>query len=403
MGMSSTKPADLPEPAPYGSRRSSQALAINVEATAQYAMYQQQGQYAPAPMSAPLALQAQTSYGSVHPMNLQPESATGMKRVESQPLPGARAQAGQYQMMNYFRVPYNTTSQCTEAERQRIRAQVASRRVSMQDASVMQPWVPAPIPQMLVAYPPNGQPRPLQQYHQVQMQQPQPMQQQQQQQQQQTPMQAQQPQILGWESPNSTTPATHYAPQIQQRSNSMGSGPVMTSAYAPLGNVHPPANSFHPNNNPHSHMQSAPVPHKVHPPPHPGSIASGSGSAGSIQQQPRPMARLPSGTPGGRQSRKTAAPGSAKPKPPKTPGKKKNMPVSGIQEHNQLWFANYTNEDGQALLKGVAPSGSQSKRKREATAALLSAPMVQTASGSDISGDEDSRSKRSRSSASSSG
>lgn len=280
----------------------------------------------------------------------------------------------------------------------------------MEEASVMQPYIPTPEAQLLFAHHPNDPRLAPHQFQQLQIQQQQQQQlqlqmqaqqrQQHQQQQQQMPMQVQRPQYMGWEPPTTTTSATtQYAP-IQQRSNSMGSGPAMTNAYAPLGNVHPPTNSFHPNSNPNSRTQSAPVPHKVHPPPHPGSIASGSGSGS--QQQQRPIAGLPSGSPAGRQSRKVTTPGSAKTKTPKTPGRKKNMPVSGIEEHGDNFWANFTERDAQTLLKGVAPSGSQSKRKREAAAASLSVPMAQASSGSDIDGDEDSRSKRSRSSASSS-
>lgn len=68
-------------------------------------------------------------------------------------------------------------------------------------------------------------------------------------------------------------------------------------------------------------------------------------------------------------------------------------------------FVNYTPLDGQALLAGVAPSGSQSKRKRErdesGITSLVSPTMAATGSGDSGSGDE-SRSKRSRSSAASS-
>ena len=395
MGMSSTKPADLTSPPIIDARRVSHTYGINVEGITHYAMYQQQGQYGMAPSSAPYALQSQPDIGSVQPMSLQPGSAAyAMNRVGSQPLPGARGQFG-VQPINTYQRSRNTSSQYSEAERQHNQPRVAPRKVSMEEASVMQPWVPIPIPEVLVAYPSNGQQRGPQQYQQPQQQQQQF--QMQQQQQQPMPTQIEEPQYLGWESPNTVTPATRYAPPIQ-RNLSMGSGPVMTNAYAPL-NIHPPANSFHPNPNPSSRMQSAPAPHRVHPPPHPGSIASGSGS-GYTQQQ-RPMAPLPTGKTPGRQSRKVTA-GPSKPKTPKTPGRKKNMPEAGIQEHEGTFFANFTPEDGQTLLKGVAPSGSQSKRKREANASLIPVPMAQTSSGSDISGDEDSRSKRSRSNASSS-
>lgn len=387
LGMSSCKPAPLPSP-PIN-RRSSHSLGVDVGAASQYGAYQQQGHYPAAPLSAPYALPSQAGYTSVQPKYIQGESAIGMKRVGTYPQPNTRITSGHH--MNFYQSNNSSANTCSPAERQRIRAEVAANRVPMEHASVMQPYIPPTDPSHMAAV--NGQYQALQ----VQQQQQPPRQVVYQPQQQQQQQQHRSVQIMGWQPSNSLTPPSHYPAQFQGQNQSqgpLGSASMMTNA--PLNNVHPPATSFHPNH-PMSRVSSASIPgpqHRVHPPPHSGL---------PVHQQQRPIASMPSGTPAGRQARK-ASTTAAKAKPRPSPGgRKKNMPVSGIQEHGGIFFANYTPNDGQTLLKGVAPSGSQAKRKREEASAalLLSIPMGQVSSGSDISGDEDSASKRSRSSVSS--
>lgn len=372
MGMSSSRPADPP----MSRRPMTQPLGIDVHAASQY-VPQHQGTFPLTPQSAPFS--SATIQQAPFPNHAQ-SSAINMKRVGSQPLPGAKAQAGQ--PVNYYHPHLYSTHTMSESERQRIRAEVASKRVGMAEASVMQPYVP-PVQQqhgqMVSPYLADGQ---FLQHQQQLLQQQQGMA---------VPIHPSHGDqiIMGWDSPLAPAPPP-LAPHLQAHGSA---GPVLTNA--PLATVQHPASGFYPNSHPRS--TSASVPHRVHPPPHPGP------SQQQLQQQQaqRPIARMPSGTPKARARTASTAP---KTKPRASPGRKKGMPAAGIETWGGFTFANYTPEDGAGLLKGVAPSGSQSKRKREASAALLSVPMANQASGSDISADadDDARSKRSRSSGSSS-
>lgn len=265
-----------------------------------------------------------------------------MARGASQPIPGASANRRHVTAP----VPPTTSSgkvpahllraqaivQMQEAkeeeQRQELRRQAASRRVGMAEASVMQPTTP----------PPTAHSRLPQ--HQKQQQQ----------------------QIMGWEGPSHPT----------------GTFPVLTTA--PLVTVHPPAATYYAN------PAASSSTHRVHPPPHPGNNLT----------QARPMARLPSGSPGKR--RQVSAPTQSSPsngaKPAKRSpsggaGRKKAPASGGAFSWGETTFINFTSEDAEKLLTGVAPSGSQSKRRRD----------EETGEGGSVEnmGEEMDRSKRSRS------
>jgi len=213
-----------------------------------------------------------------------------------------------------------------EAHRQEMRRLSASRRVNMQQASVMQP---------------QWQQQQQQQQRQQQLHQPQHQHQ---------PHQPQRQQhIMGWEGPSAQT----------------ASLPVLTTT--PLVTIHPP---------PATYAAQAPptTPHRVHPPPHP---APGSNS--------RPIARLPVSP---MRARKV----SASPAKRSPSGKKRQPAASGGFSWGEATFINFTSDDADKLLTGVAPSGSQSKRKREEDAIRMGGEI---AVGGEEMGRE--RSKRSKS------
>ncbi|ORY35680.1 hypothetical protein BCR39DRAFT_26993 [Naematelia encephala] len=144
----------------------------------------------------------------------------------------------------------------------------------------------------------------------------------------------QQPMIMGWEGPSTSLP-------------------IMPSA--PLVTVHPPPAQY----------QTGPItsaPHRVHPPPYPGT-----------QQQvgSRPIARLPS-SPTKRKVSPQADPAllasptrTTKPRSPSSKRKAVSSSGGGGFSWGETTFINFTSDDADKLLTGVAPSGSQSKRKRE--------------------------------------
>ena len=114
------------------------------------------------------------------------------------------------------------------------------------------------------------------------------------------------------------------------------------------------------------------------------------------------MARLPSAaSKRPRQpSSTTGTPTHRTPKPRSSPGRKRNAPSGGTFSWGDTTFINFTPDDGEKLLTGVAPSGSQSKRRREedAQAAFLAvSAAMNRGSSSDGSDVDDDRSKRSRS------
>lgn len=86
---------------------------------------------------------------------------------------------------------------------------------------------------------------------------------------------------------------------------------------------------------------------------------------------PRPMARLPSSPTKG--SRKVTSPTKRSPS-----GATKRRPVMqpGGFSWGEATFINFTPDDAEKLLTGVAPSGSQAKRKREEDAARGSGAMT---------------------------
>lgn len=126
-----------------------------------------------------------------------------------------------------------------------------------------------------------------------------------------------QPTIMGWEGPSAQTP--HL--------------PVLTTAPLVNPHIHPPPALYQPSSHPS-------IQHRVHPPPH-----------------PRPIANLP----------QFSTPTKRKPSTPKrTPSsRKRTTPGAGGFSWGEATFINFTSEDAEKLLTGVAPSGSQSKRKRE--------------------------------------
>ncbi|WVF67492.1 hypothetical protein IAT40_002248 [Kwoniella sp. CBS 6097] len=166
------------------------------------------------------------------------------------------------------------------------------------------------------------------------------------------------PAIMGWEGPSAQT----------------GSMPVLT--HTPLVTVHPPPAQYT--------VTGVPIPvQRVHPPPHPGTTIAN-----------RPIARLPSASsPAKARKVSQASPNRTTPSKARSPsGKRKTAPAAGGFSWGEATFINYTSNDAEKLLTGVAPSGSQSKRKREEEAAARGLPVTA------VVGDEDgSRSKRSKS------
>ncbi|ORX38318.1 hypothetical protein BD324DRAFT_348944 [Kockovaella imperatae] len=140
-------------------------------------------------------------------------------------------------------------------------------------------------------------------------------------------MNARQEQITGW-----TGGAVPQVPAMQY------------SVTQPMVTVHPPPMTYS-----LLPTQSQPGPshpsHRIHPPPHPGTAS-------------RPIARLPS-TP--TRARKVSASPSKR-----TPSRKRASPeTAGGFSWGAATFINFTSDDAEKLLTGVAPSGSQAKRKRE--------------------------------------
>jgi hypothetical protein len=306
--------------------------------------YQQQrmlhpGQMSLTPLSAPYM--GAFGYTSVKP------SALPMKRVGSQPVSGTKA---------------SRRSFSGESSSETTQENVPPRKITKEEASVMQPVQPPPhvlrrdsMPMVWTSQMQQmGQPM----YHHAPMVSVHPSQQ---------PRQAQQP--LGYYS---------FPPTSQAQAT-----PVAQAQAQPLAQALPLA--------PAPQLASAP---RIHPPPHPGS----SSSNGS-----RPMARLPSAaSKRPRQpSSTTGTPTTRTPKPRSSPGRKRNVPSGGTFSWGDTTFINFTPDDGEKLLTGVAPSGSQSKRKREEEAQsqllALSACLhpVEASDDSDLS--DDNRSKRSRS------
>jgi hypothetical protein len=117
------------------------------------------------------------------------------------------------------------------------------------------------------------------------------------------------------------------------------------------------------------------------------------------------MARLPSAaSKRPRQPSSTSTNGTPThrtPKPRSSPGRKRNIPSGGTFSWGDTTFINFTPDDGEKLLTGVAPSGSQSKRKREEEAQIqllaLSACLNPVDASDDSDQSDDNRSKRSRS------
>lgn len=173
-----------------------------------------------------------------------------------------------------------------------------------------------------------------------------------------------QPAITGWGGPSSLP--------SQAEMPSGTNGPLL--ATSPLI-VHPPPSYYsvppqhiyHPQQH-HSHPpppqhQAPPQPHRIHPPPHPG-MGAGVGLGMGV---PRPIARLPSSPVKG--SRKVTSP---KRSPSGVKAKKAPMQAGGFS-WGEATFINFTPDDAEKLLTGVAPSGTQSKRRREEDAAKVPA------------------------------
>ena len=122
-----------------------------------------------------------------------------------------------------------------------------------------------------------------------------------------------------------------------------GQGGMQYSLTQPMLTVHPPPVNY--SVGPAQYSQSSHPSHRIHPPPHPGPS--------------RPIARLPS-TP--TRSRKVSA-SPAK----RTPSRKRvsESDSGGGFSWSETTFVNFTSADAEKLLTGVAPSGSQAKRKRE--------------------------------------
>jgi hypothetical protein len=183
----------------------------------------------------------------------------------------------------------------------------------------------------------------------------------------------QQPSIMGWAGqPVAVSP------------NGAGAHSALTSA--PLMTVHPPPMIY-------GAGAYGTSPHRVHPPPYPGTM--------------RPIARMPSSP--ARLGQRKASTASPSKRPPS--GKRRATPSGGGFSWGEATFINFTPDDAEKLLTGVAPSGSQSKRKREEDAAAAKAAAVAVAasaavvsssssngSSSDAEADAGSPRKRSRSS-----
>ena len=113
---------------------------------------------------------------------------------------------------------------------------------------------------------------------------------------------------------------------------------------APLRTVHPPPVTVHPPPATYALSTEAPsTPRRVHPPPHPGP-SSGSGHRVIARMPSTPLRRKASGSPS---------------KTPSKPRRVASQPAFGFG------FVNYTPDDAEKLLSGVARSGSQPKRRRD--------------------------------------
>ena len=116
----------------------------------------------------------------------------------------------------------------------------------------------------------------------------------------------------------------------------------------PVVTVHPPPMQMYGSHT--SHVSNHPL-HRVHPPPYPAPSASTT----------RPISRMPS-TP-----TRTRKPSNSPSK--RTPKKRSESATAASGAGGFSWgaatFINFTPDDAETLLGGVAPSGSQSKRKRE--------------------------------------
>lgn len=156
------------------------------------------------------------------------------------------------------------------------------------------------------------------------------------------------PTIVGWEGPSAQT----------------GAMPVLTTT--PLVNLHPPPAQYFLGSGP-------PTPHRVHPPPHPG-------TSRTISGLPSPSRRKPA---------KVSPPSPYKARSPA--GKRKPASSGGAFSWGEATFINFTPDDADKLLTGVDPSGSRSKRKREEDAL----PDLEGEGG--IVREDRERSKRSRS------
>jgi len=189
----------------------------------------------------------------------------------------------------------------------------------------------------------------------------------------------------------------HPPQQYRQASQPLGyySMPPQPQSHLP---PHMPTQSIPLESSQTTSLAQAP---RIHPPPHPGSSTdanSDNGNGGRL------IARLPSAaSKRPRQASSTSnASSNRTPKPRTSPGRKRNTPSGGTFSWGDTTFINFTPDDGEKLLTGVAPSGSQSKRRREeelaqagllAVAAALSRPG--SSDGSELG--DDNRSKRSRS------
>ncbi|WVN86206.1 uncharacterized protein L203_101367 [Cryptococcus depauperatus CBS 7841] len=127
------------------------------------------------------------------------------------------------------------------------------------------------------------------------------------------------------------------------------SAPPSVLTRTPLKRVHPPPVDYEVIDG----APSTPAPQRIHPPPHPGSS--------------RPIARLPSSP----HRRKLS---STNPSTPRTTprskgrspsGKRGTQSSGGAFSFGDTMFVNFTSDDADLLLSGVAPSGSSVKRKRE--------------------------------------
>ena len=128
--------------------------------------------------------------------------------------------------------------------------------------------------------------------------------------------------IMGWEGPSAQTATL----------------PVLTTT--PLVTIHPPPQYIV-----QQDKNGLKTPLKIHPPPHPGVN--------------RPMAKLPVSP-----SRQRKVSASPKGKSPATK-KRQAQNAGGGFSWGETTFINFTSDDAEKLLTGVAPSGSQGKRKRE--------------------------------------